>query len=51
MESVQRGVESRGYVPGTLTPREDAVYHFVTGVARGDLEGRFAPRQRVAAAS
>ena len=51
VESVQRGVESRGYVPGTLTPREDAVYHFVTGVARGYLEGRFAPRQRVAAAS
>jgi phenylpropionate dioxygenase-like ring-hydroxylating dioxygenase large terminal subunit len=51
VESVQRGVGSRGYVPGTLTPREDAVYHFVTGVARGYLEGRFAPRRRVAAAS
>lgn len=52
VESVQRGVASRGYVPGTLTPREDAVYHFVTRVARGYLDGRFAPRpRRVAAAS
>jgi glycine betaine catabolism A len=46
VESVQRGIESRGYVPGTLTPREDAVYQFVTGVARGYLEGRFAPGRR-----
>jgi Rieske 2Fe-2S family protein len=39
VESVQRGIESRGYRPGTLTPREDAVYQFVTRIARGYLEG------------
>jgi Rieske 2Fe-2S family protein len=46
VESVQRGIESRGYVPGTLTPQEDAVYQFVTRVARGYLEGRFDPATR-----
>jgi len=43
VESVQRGVSSRGYRPGTLSVREDAVYHFVTRVARAYLEGRFDP--------
>jgi Rieske 2Fe-2S family protein len=43
VESVQRGIESRGFVPGTLTSQEDAVYQFVTRVARGYLEGRFEP--------
>lgn len=38
MESVQRDIQSRAYVPGTLTPQEDAVYQFVTRVARGYLE-------------
>lgn len=39
MESVQRGIQSRAYVPGTtVTPQEDAVYQFVTRVARGYLE-------------
>jgi len=39
VESVQRGVESRGYRPGTLTPREDAVYAFVTRIAHAYVEG------------
>ena len=43
IESVQRGITSRGYVPGTLTPDEDAVHQFVTRVARAYLEGRFDP--------
>jgi glycine betaine catabolism A len=43
IESVQRGITSRGYVPGTLTPEEDAVHQFVTRVARAYLEGRFDP--------
>ena len=34
-ESVQRGVESPHFVPGPLAPAEDAVYHWVTMVARG----------------
>jgi Rieske 2Fe-2S family protein len=46
VESVQRGIESRGYRPGTLTSQEDAVYHFVSRVARGYLEGRFDPEPR-----
>jgi Rieske 2Fe-2S family protein len=48
VESVQRGIESRGYRPGTLTPREDAVYQFVTRVAQGYIEGRFDPAPRTA---
>jgi Rieske 2Fe-2S family protein len=40
VESVQRGIESRGYIPGTLTPREDAVHQFVSRIARGYLDGR-----------
>ncbi len=38
-ESVQRGVSSRGYRQGPLSPREDAVYDFITMVAGGYLEG------------
>jgi Rieske 2Fe-2S family protein len=45
VESVQRGIESRGYRPGTLTPREDAVYDFVTRIARGYIEGSFSPHR------
>ena len=48
VESVQRRITSRGYVPGTLTPREENVYQFVTRVARGYLDGRFAPVPRSA---
>ena len=42
-EGVQRGVSSRGYRQGPLSPREDAVYQFITMVARGYLEGKAAP--------
>ena len=42
-EGVQRGVSSRGYRQGPLSPREDAVYQFITMVARGYLEGRAMP--------
>jgi glycine betaine catabolism A len=34
-ESVQRGLTSSHAVPGPLSPDEDAVYHFVTMIARG----------------
>jgi Rieske 2Fe-2S family protein len=43
IESVQRGIASRGYRPGPLTSREDAVQRFVTRIARAYLEGRFDP--------
>jgi phenylpropionate dioxygenase-like ring-hydroxylating dioxygenase large terminal subunit len=46
VESVQRGIESRGYRPGTLHSQEDAVYQFVTRMARAYLEGRFDPEPR-----
>ena len=36
-ESVQRGLTSRHAVPGPLSPAEDAVYQYVTMVARGYL--------------
>jgi Rieske 2Fe-2S family protein len=36
-EAVQRGVSSRGYRQGPLAPNEDAVYDFITMVARGYL--------------
>ena len=36
-ESVQRGLSSPHAVPGPLSPQEDAVYQFVTMVARGYL--------------
>ena len=38
-EGLQKGVSSRGYRQGPLSPREDAVYQFITMVARGYLEG------------
>jgi glycine betaine catabolism A len=34
-ESVQRGLSSEHAQPGPLSPEEDAVYQFVTMVARG----------------
>jgi len=39
-ESVQKGMASRGHRPGPLSPREDAVYQFVTLVAKGYRDGR-----------
>ncbi len=36
-ESVQRGLSSPHAIPGPLSPAEDAVYQFVTMVARGYL--------------
>jgi Rieske 2Fe-2S family protein len=44
-ESVQRGVASPFAAPGPLAPYEDAVYAFVTTVARGYLGER--PTERV----
>ena len=41
LEAVQRGISSRGYRPGPLTMKEDAVYQFVTRIAQGYLEGGF----------
>jgi glycine betaine catabolism A len=47
-ESVQRGVYSRGYRRGPLSPREDAVYQLITMVANGYLEGKVSrPASRV----
>jgi len=43
-EGVQRGVSLRGYRQGPLSPREDAVYQFITLVARGYLEGKPPPQ-------
>jgi Rieske 2Fe-2S family protein len=34
-ESVQRGLASPHFVPGPLAPNEDAVYRFVSRIARG----------------
>ncbi|MBA2313358.1 MAG: hypothetical protein H0V97_11260, partial [Actinobacteria bacterium] len=43
-EAVQRGLQSRGYRQGPLAPAEDAVYQFLSMVARGYLgQGRPAP--------
>jgi glycine betaine catabolism A len=39
-EAVQRGVSSRGYRQGPLSPEESTVGKFVAMVARGYLEGR-----------
>jgi Rieske 2Fe-2S family protein len=36
-ESVQRGLSSGAALPGPLSPEEEAVYHFVTMIARGYL--------------
>jgi Rieske 2Fe-2S family protein len=49
IESVQRGIASRGYLPGTLTPDEEAVGQFVTRLARAYLDGRFEPAAQPAA--
>jgi len=43
-ESVQRGLSSSFSSPGPLAPDEDAVYAFVTTVARGYLGERIASR-------
>ena len=42
LESMQRGISSRGYRPGPLSQREDGIYKFVTRVARAYLDGGFA---------
>jgi glycine betaine catabolism A len=42
-ESVQRGVASRGYVPGPFSLEEDGVKQWTTSVARGYLAGRVRP--------
>ncbi len=47
-ESVQRGMSSRGYRPGPLSSREDAVYRFIRMVASSYLEGRYATDTRAA---
>jgi Rieske 2Fe-2S family protein len=46
IESVQRGVSSRGYRQGTLSLREDGVRQFDTIVAQGYLTGRAHPPLR-----
>jgi phenylpropionate dioxygenase-like ring-hydroxylating dioxygenase large terminal subunit len=53
VESCQRGIASRGYRPGTYNSVEDALYQFITRVARGYIEGRFdpAPQAEPAASS
>lgn len=42
VESVHRGVSSRGFRPGVFAPRERAVHEFVTRVARGYRDGGWA---------
>ncbi len=49
LESVQRGVTSRGYIPGPLATKEDAVSRFVTRIARAYLDGGFDPQPRATA--
>jgi Rieske 2Fe-2S family protein len=49
-ESVQRGVSSRAYRPGPLSAREDAVYRFLTMIARAYVDGRVAPPRTAPAA-
>jgi glycine betaine catabolism A len=50
-ESVQRGLSSEHALPGPLSPDEDAVYQFVTMVARGYLgEPVWNPGRKAAAA-
>ncbi|MDP9343655.1 MAG: aromatic ring-hydroxylating dioxygenase subunit alpha [Actinomycetota bacterium] len=48
-ESVQRGVSSRAFRPGPLSPREDAVYRFITLVAKGYRDGKVTTPSPVAA--
>jgi Rieske 2Fe-2S family protein len=43
VESVQRGLASPAFIPGVLADQEDAVYQFVTLVARGYLGQPLAP--------
>ncbi len=51
-ESVQRGLGSEHARPGPLSPDEDAVYQFVTMVARGYLgQPVWSPRAKAPAAS
>jgi Rieske 2Fe-2S family protein len=50
-ESVQRGVSSRAYRPGPLSAREDAVYRFLTMIARAYVDGRVAPPRTAPAAA
>jgi len=49
-ESVQRGVSSPHYRPGPLASNEDAVYQWVTLVARAYLDPDAALRRAVTAA-
>ena len=49
-ESVQRGMDSGFAVPGPLAPDEDAIYQFVTMVARGYLGQPLRARQQPATA-
>ncbi|MBZ5715246.1 aromatic ring-hydroxylating oxygenase subunit alpha [Nannocystis pusilla] len=46
VESVHRGVSSRGFRPGVFASREQAVYEFVTRVARGYRDGGWAQPPR-----
>ena len=39
LESIQRGISSRGFLPGPLAERENVVYEFVRRIARAYLEG------------
>ena len=50
-ESVQRGMESGFAVPGPLAPDEDAIYQFVTMVARGYLGQPLSAERQPASAS
>jgi Rieske 2Fe-2S family protein len=51
-EAVQKGVSSRGYRRGPLSPREDAVYQLITMVANGYLGGGVArPASRASEAA
>ena len=50
-ESVQRGMASGFAVPGPLAPEEDAIYQFVTMVARGYLGQPLSAERQPASAS
>jgi Rieske 2Fe-2S family protein len=49
-ESVQRGLDSGFAEPGPLSPDEDAIYQFVTMIARGYLGQPLAAVQETASA-
>ncbi|MGH9805595.1 MAG: aromatic ring-hydroxylating oxygenase subunit alpha [Candidatus Acidiferrales bacterium] len=51
LESMQRGISSRGYRPGPLSQREGGIYQFVTQMARAYLEGGFAAAGEAPAAT